>query len=136
MARETDRPSQRPISQLRQRLGRSSRTAFVLSGGGNQAVAQVGMLRALLERDIVPDVIIGSSAGALNGATIAAAPSLRGRRAARGHLGRRSRGDEVFPGGAWRGRGTSSAATTTSSATRACATSSSGATPPTPSTSW
>ena len=57
---------------------RSPRTAFVLSGGGNQSVAQVGMLRALLERDIVPDVIVGCSAGAFNGATIAAAPSLRG----------------------------------------------------------
>ena len=32
------------ISQLRQRLSRDSRTAFVLSGGGNQSVAQVGML--------------------------------------------------------------------------------------------
>ena len=32
----------------------SSRTAFVLSGGGNQGVAQVGMLRALLERDGMP----------------------------------------------------------------------------------
>src|SRR5438477_7109872 len=44
------------------------RTAFVLSGGGNQGVSQVGMLRALLERNIVPDVVIGTSAGALNGA--------------------------------------------------------------------
>ena len=47
------------------------RTAFVLSGGGNQGVSQVGMLRALLERDITPDVVIGTSAGALNGAAIA-----------------------------------------------------------------
>ena len=46
------------------------RTAFVLSGGGNQAVSQVGMLRALLEREIVPDVVVGTSAGALNGAGI------------------------------------------------------------------
>src|SRR5262249_45176685 len=36
------------------------RTAFVLSGGGNQGVSQVGMLRALFERDIVPDVVIGT----------------------------------------------------------------------------
>ena len=78
MARESDRSVPAPISQLRQRLVRSSRTAFVLSGGGNQSVAQVGMLRALLERDIVPDVIVGCSAGAFNGATIAASPSLRG----------------------------------------------------------
>lgn len=33
------------------------------------------MLRALLEREIVPDLIVGSSVGALNGAFIAADPS-------------------------------------------------------------
>ena len=54
------------------------RTAFVLSGGGNQGVSQVGMLRALIERDIVPDVIVGTSAGALNGAAVAYAPNLTG----------------------------------------------------------
>jgi len=54
------------------------RTAFVLSGGGNQGVAQVGMLRALLERGIVPDVVVGTSAGALNGAAVAYAPNLTG----------------------------------------------------------
>ena len=54
------------------------RTAFVLSGGGNQGVAQVGMLRAVLERGIVPDVVIGTSAGALNGAAVAYSPNLTG----------------------------------------------------------
>src|SRR5205085_6908843 len=54
------------------------RTAFVLSGGGNQAVSQVGMLRALLERDIFPDVVIGTSAGALNGAVVATDPTVPG----------------------------------------------------------
>src|ERR1700723_2692984 len=51
-------------------------TAFVLGGGGVLGAAEVGMLRALLERGIVPDVIVGSSVGALNGAFIAADPSL------------------------------------------------------------
>jgi NTE family protein len=55
---------------------RAFKTAFVLSGGGNQGVSQVGMLRALLERRVVPDVIIGTSVGALNGATIASSPTL------------------------------------------------------------
>src|SRR2546429_9857102 len=54
------------------------RTAFVMSGGGNQAVSQVGMLRALLERDILPDVVIGTSAGALNGAVVATDPTVPG----------------------------------------------------------
>jgi NTE family protein len=51
-------------------------TAFVLGGGGMLGAAEVGMLRALLERAIVPDLIIGSSVGALNGAFIAADPTL------------------------------------------------------------
>jgi NTE family protein len=98
MTRESDRPVAVSISQLRQRLGRDCRTAFVLSGGGNQSVAQVGMLRALLERDIVPDVIVGCSAGAFNGATIAASPSLRGVERLEATW-ESLRGDEVFPGG-------------------------------------
>ncbi|MGQ0826174.1 MAG: patatin-like phospholipase family protein [Actinomycetota bacterium] len=60
------------------RHGDRPRTAFVLSGGGNQGVSQVGMLRALLERDIVPDVVIGTSAGALNGAGVCYSPNLTG----------------------------------------------------------
>lgn len=60
------------------RPGGRLRTAFVLSGGGNQAVSQVGMLRALLERDIVPDVVVGTSAGALNGAVVASDPTVAG----------------------------------------------------------
>lgn len=54
------------------------KTAFVLSGGGNQGVAQIGMLRALIEHDIIPDVVVGCSAGALNGAALCYAPNLTG----------------------------------------------------------
>jgi NTE family protein len=54
------------------------RVAFVLSGGGNQGVAQVGMLRALIERGIVPDVVVGTSAGALNGCAVAYSPTIAG----------------------------------------------------------
>jgi hypothetical protein len=50
----------RPFAEERgDRDGGPPRTAFVLSGGGNQGVAQVGMLRAVLERGIEPDVVIG-----------------------------------------------------------------------------
>jgi len=52
------------------------RTAFVLGGGGVLGATQVGMLRALLERGILPDLILGTSVGALNGALLAADPSL------------------------------------------------------------
>ena len=36
---------------------------------------EVGMVRALLEHDILPDLVLGTSIGALNGAAVAAAPT-------------------------------------------------------------
>ena len=74
------------------------RTAFVLSGGGNQGVSQVGMLRALLEHGIVPDVVIGTSAGALNGSAVAYAPNLTGV-AQLAAVWEQLQSDHVFPGG-------------------------------------
>ena len=53
-------------------------TAFVLAGGGSFGAVQVGMLRELLARDIVPDLIVGSSVGAINGAYLAGAPTASG----------------------------------------------------------
>ncbi|MGE0139486.1 MAG: patatin-like phospholipase family protein [Ilumatobacteraceae bacterium] len=50
------------------------RTAFVLSGGANLGAVQVGMLRALDEHGIRPDVIVGASVGAINGAWLAGNP--------------------------------------------------------------
>jgi NTE family protein len=49
-------------------------TAFVLSGGASLGAVQVGMLRALYEREITPDLIVATSAGAINGAFVAARP--------------------------------------------------------------
>lgn len=46
-------------------------TALVLSGGANLGAMQVGMLRALAEREVEPDFLVGTSVGALNGAFIA-----------------------------------------------------------------
>lgn len=46
-------------------------TAFVLSGGGSLGAVQVGMLDALAERDIAPDLLVGTSVGAINAAYIA-----------------------------------------------------------------
>jgi NTE family protein len=36
---------------------------------------QVGMLRGLLERQVIPDLVVGTSVGALNGAAVAADPT-------------------------------------------------------------
>lgn len=47
------------------------RRAFVLSGGGAFGALQVGALRALLERDIRPDDVVGCSVGGLNAANVA-----------------------------------------------------------------
>lgn len=49
--------------------------AFVLSGGGNLGSVQVGMLKALLEAGIVPDILVGTSIGAVNAAFLAADPT-------------------------------------------------------------
>jgi NTE family protein len=50
-------------------------TAFVLSGGASLGAVQSGMLRALYERGVAPDLIVGTSVGALNGAFIASRPA-------------------------------------------------------------
>jgi NTE family protein len=64
------------LEPLRRRFRRPEKTAFVLSGGGNRGALQVGMLRALLEHRIRPDIVVGCSVGALNGAAMAAQPTL------------------------------------------------------------
>jgi NTE family protein len=46
-------------------------TAFVLSGGGSLGAVQVGMLQALAARGVRPDLLVGTSAGALNAAYVA-----------------------------------------------------------------
>ncbi|MGH2718405.1 MAG: patatin-like phospholipase family protein [Actinomycetota bacterium] len=51
------------------------RVAFVLGGGGDLGANEVGMLRALLERGILPDLVVGASVGAMNGAAVAAEPT-------------------------------------------------------------
>jgi NTE family protein len=46
--------------------------AFVFSGGASQGAMQVGMLRALHDAGIEPDLVVGASVGALNGVVTAA----------------------------------------------------------------
>jgi NTE family protein len=53
-------------------------TAFVLAGGGSLGAVEVGMLRALAAVGLKPDLIVGSSAGAINGAYFAADPTPDG----------------------------------------------------------
>jgi NTE family protein len=53
-------------------------TAFVLSGGGLLGSTQVGMLQALVEFGITPDLVLGASIGAINGAGFAQDPTPAG----------------------------------------------------------
>jgi NTE family protein len=50
--------------------------AFVLSGGGNRGPLEVGALQVLLEHGIVPDMLVGTSAGAINAAFLAIEPTV------------------------------------------------------------
>ena len=50
-------------------------TAFVLGGGGLLGAHEVGMLRALAEAGVKPDLVVGTSIGALNGVLVAAEPA-------------------------------------------------------------
>ncbi|NLV19747.1 MAG: hypothetical protein GXY51_09725, partial [Bacteroidetes bacterium] len=47
--------------------GETYRTGLVLSGGGARGFAHLGVLQALNEAGIYPDIISGASAGALAG---------------------------------------------------------------------
>jgi NTE family protein len=66
------------ILHLRRAKRDRPRTAFVLGGGGNLGAIQVGMMRAVLERGIVPDALVGCSVGAINGAALAGDPTING----------------------------------------------------------
>lgn len=51
---------------------------MVLTGGGNLGALQAGALRALVEGGIRPDLVVGSSVGAINGAFYASRPGPEG----------------------------------------------------------
>ncbi|MGH3976302.1 MAG: patatin-like phospholipase family protein, partial [Pseudonocardiaceae bacterium] len=54
-------------------------TAIVLGGGGVLGAVQIGMLRALAEAGVRPDLVVGTSIGALNEAVLAALPRAKPR---------------------------------------------------------
>jgi NTE family protein len=59
-------------------VGKQPTTAFVLGGGGNLGAVQVGMVHALFDHGVRPDLVVGCSVGALNGAAIAGDPPVGG----------------------------------------------------------
>ena len=70
---------------------------YVLGGGASLGAIQVGMLQALSEFEVTPDLVAGTSVGSLNGAVIAADP--RGAVNRLSHVWARMTRDQVFPGG-------------------------------------
>jgi NTE family protein len=70
---------------------------FVLGGGGSLGAIQVGMLRALLEHGIAPDLVVGTSVGSVNGALVACEPAAAAERLAR--IWSVMTRPVVFPGG-------------------------------------
>jgi NTE family protein len=70
--RSTDKPRSTDVARPTRPV------AFVLGGGGVHGAAEVGMLRALLEVGITPDMVLGTSVGAINGSALARDPDLKG----------------------------------------------------------
>src|SRR5262245_39055006 len=86
------------LSRWSRRKRRPGPVAFVLSGGGNLGALQIGMLRALAERDLRPDLILGCSVGAINGAALAEDPTVAGLTRME-RLWRELDSTELMPGG-------------------------------------
>lgn len=99
MGNVTPRPQPSRSQWLRRlALRRKDRVGFVLSGGGPLGALQVGALRALFEREIRPDLVVGTSVGALNATWLAMDPTPTGV----AHLERSWRNmkeGDLFPGG-------------------------------------
>lgn len=75
--------------------------AFVFSGGGPLGALQVGAVKALLEAEVKPDIVVGTSVGALNGTFVAFDPSMQGADRLEGIWRGLQEGD-LFPGGRFR----------------------------------
>jgi NTE family protein len=84
-----------PLSTMTTQLTRP--IAFVLGGGGSLGAMQIGMLEALAEQDIVPDIVVGTSVGAINGALVAVDPRGAAHRLA--HAWSQFDAQGVFPHG-------------------------------------
>jgi NTE family protein len=79
------------ISELPRPIG------YVLGGGASLGAIQVGMLQALSEHDVAPDLVAGTSVGSLNGAALALDPTSAANRLS--HVWARMTTAQIFPGG-------------------------------------
>ena len=72
-------------------------TAFVLSGGGSLGAVQVGMLQALAASHVEPDLLVGTSAGAVNASWVATHGMTTGSLADLATVWTRLRRADLFP---------------------------------------
>ncbi len=72
-----DRDHTDPNAPRAQPLPRPVRTAWVFSSGGPRGFVHVGVIKALEELGLVPDLIVGASAGALVGSLCASGVPAR-----------------------------------------------------------
>lgn len=77
-------------------LGLPRPVAFVLGGGAAFGAVQVGMLQALQEAGLRPDLVVGTSVGSINGALLAEDPDAAASRLTYLWLG--ATRELVFPG--------------------------------------
>lgn len=77
---ESDRKTHPSRAQWLRRLAqrRRDRVAFVFSGGGPLGALQVGTLKALFEFGVRPELVVGTSVGALNASFVAFDPTPDG----------------------------------------------------------
>lgn len=80
---------------------RGDHTAVVLSGGGPLGALQVGALKALFEHGLRPDLVTGTSVGALNATYVANDPTITGIERLE-TIWRNLGEDDLFPGGRFR----------------------------------
>jgi NTE family protein len=71
--------------------------AFVFSGGGSLGAAQAGMLQALYEQGLRPDLLVGTSVGAINATFAAGRPATVASAAQLAAVWRGVRRGDVFP---------------------------------------
>jgi NTE family protein len=89
------------LRRLASRRRDSNTVAFVFSGGGPLGALQVGALQALFEHDIRPDLVVGTSVGALNATFLAFDPTPQGVESIK-DLWTGFRDQDLFPGGRFR----------------------------------
>ncbi|MEA2128166.1 MAG: hypothetical protein QOJ85_1057 [Solirubrobacteraceae bacterium] len=91
------RSAMSPLGSVTPIRSRGPRTAFVLSGGASLGALQVGMLRALYEHGVAPDLLVGTSVGALNAAFVASRPQTPQTAASLARVWRGLQREDVFP---------------------------------------